>query len=160
MRIKLKDESVANIAPQIIEQVEKHVQRKLSVEATIRAELQRLQPSYETFDPKKRAAQEDAFVNSLAARFEFAVDEAGTVTLYENGSRLEDQQGWPVQLRQIVRETAEAMYTLFSPEKPGAKPSLTHFKNQQDYLDRFFGARSVEERSRLVEAWRKQQQTA
>jgi hypothetical protein len=158
MKMRLRDESVQGIKPEILALAEKHVERKMAVEAAIRGELQRLQPSYETSDPAKRAAQEDAFVNSLAARLEFAVDEAGMVTLFENGSRLEDRQGYPVQLRQIVRESAEAMYTLVTTEKPGAKTPLPRLKNQQDYLNRYFGARSVEERSALVEAWRAQQQ--
>ncbi len=158
MKIKLKDASIEGVRPEVLALVEKHVERKMDVEAAIRTELQALRPNFQTSDAEKARRHEDAFVESLAARYEFSVDEStGKVTMYQDGSRVTNGQGYAVGLPEIVREAAQSMYTLFSKESgaPSSAPG-TKFKDQQDYLNRYFGAKSTEERSRLVEAWRQQ----
>jgi hypothetical protein len=135
-----------------------HFQRQQKVREAITAELQALRPSFGVSSPEKVQAHMELFTNSLAATYEFEATDNGEIILYRDGARVENQQGYRLSLAQVVRQEAQAQYELFAKDSPvGNVPGQTlRFRDSQDYIDRFYGAKSHEERTRLVKAWQDQ----
>ncbi len=159
--MKLRDSSIEKISPEILSLAEKHFERQQRVRKAITDELSALSPAVGTSDPAKVAAHLELFVDEMTRQYEFELNEAtGAITLFRDGSRVENPQGYALELSEVVRQEASSRYELFSKETPAPQGAPIRFRDNGDYVNRFFAAKSHEERSALVESWRKQQQTA
>jgi hypothetical protein len=154
--MKLKDKSIEGIPAETMARALQHFRRQEQVRQAVTAELQALRPSFGVSDPEKVAAHMELFTKSITDRFEFELDDAGTIMLFQNGTRLENPQAYPLTLGQLVRQEAERQYALFSPDGPTPKGAPVRFKDSKDYIDRYYAAKSHEERAHLVQSWQAQ----
>lgn len=159
--MKLRDKSIEGIPAETMARALQHYQHQEQIRASIRAELEALRPHFGTSNPQKAKAHADLFLETLSNRYEFEISEKGDVVLFQDGSRAENAQGWPTPLAQVVRQEAQAQFELFASDAPASTGTPIKFRDSADYMSKFYGAKSHQERALIVEAWRAQQlQTA
>ena len=109
----------------------------------------------------------DMFISQFEG-FEYQLDEkSGTFIPMKDGSRVENQQGYPKTLAEMVQERADAMFE-FHKQPPagnagnqggnggdGGRRVNARFKDEADYLKQYAEAKT-EEKAAIYEAWKAQ----
>lgn len=132
------------------------------VQQDIRARLMKLNPVLPS-DPTKQARVLDLFVKQLA-EYEWQADN-GTFIPMKDGKRVENGQGYPKSLDDIVHEYAEGMFE-FQKQAPAGQagnkndggkqtkaPITTAFKTEGEYLDAYAKETDPEAKKAMYDAW-------
>lgn len=162
--MKLRDKSVADIKPEILQTALAHFQRIEAVRGQLHQAFDGLAPRLPG-DPGKAQALRRLFLDRMEAGHEFELTEEGSINIYKDGRRLENEHGYAVPLDAFVRDVAAQTFDLDTSTANGtgtatgkATTGTASGKKmtEDEYLSKFDAAKTKEERQSIVEAWKEQ----
>lgn len=119
-------------------------------------------------DAKKAENQRNILRNELKG-YDYQKEGDKVIIIGPDGKRLENEHGYPVELKDFVRDKASSYFDFkATPDRTGAAngtgttPARTQHKKmtEEEYTSKFDAAKTREERQSLVEAWKEQNKPA
>lgn len=149
------------------------VETRYNREKTFSKVAEKIQEQFEALrpvlpqNPTAAATARKEFIDKFAS-YDYEVTADGKIIVMKDGKRVETEHGHAVDLSQLVRQETERRFDLAVQDPKGnagntaataATGGALKFKSEAEYQDKFFSAKTPEERKTIATAWEAQNGT-